>query len=802
MPHGIETVTVIGAGTMGAAIAGHLANAGTNVYLLDMAPSSLTPEESAAGLTLDHPAVRNRIVQAGFGRMVKARPSNLFGTDIAARIHTGNLEDNLAEAVQQSDWIIEAIVEQLPPKQALMARLEQFAPAHAIISTNTSGIPITQIGSGRSDSFRRRLLGTHFFNPPRYLPLLEIIPTEETDPAITQRIRAFVEEVLGKSVVICHDTPNFIANRMVSYIMADLIAFAVENGYTVEETDALTGPLLGRPRSATFRLNDIVGIDVWAMIARNLHPLIPHDTNRDALIAPAYLDVLQTLIDHGYLGSKSGQGFYQTQTAPGGEKSFWALDLAAARDGEITYHPPQNPTWPSVEALQRQPLPQRLRNLVALEDRAGQLVWHTLAHTLAYAAARIPEIADSVADVDRAMEWGFAWELGPFAMWDALGVAESVQRMRGEGIPVAPWVTEMLEAGHSTFYRTHHKVREVYDVQSRGYVPLAQDPRIESIVALKTARPMVAENEAASLLDIGDGLLLLEFHSKMNALDSALFPILEAGINALHGNATGLLIGNDGPHFSVGANLRAMLADAEAGRWDAIDQLIAGGQRLLLALRAAPKPVIAAPFQRVLGGGAEICLASHRVVAHAETNIGLVEFNVGLIPGWGGCKEMVRRHVQPESPLEGLRHVLQLITQAKTSSSAHEAKTLGLLATDDIVVMRRDFLLHVARQTQEKMAPNFSPATTTNNVYAAGKEALSALQGEIEAERATGKFLAHDALIASALAETLCGGETNGWRDEQHFLDLERHYFLQLIRTAPTQARIAQILATGKPLRN
>jgi 3-hydroxyacyl-CoA dehydrogenase len=313
---------------------------------------------------------------------------------------------------------------------------------------------------------------------------------------------------------------------------------------------------------------------------------------------------------------------------------------------------------------------------------------------------------------------------------------------------------------------------------------------------------MVAENEAASLLDIGDGLLLLEFHSKMNALDSALFPILEAGINALHGNATGLLIGNDGPHFSVGANLRAMLADAEAGRWDAIDQLIAGGQRLLLALRAAPKPVIAAPFQRVLGGGAEICLASHRVVAHAETNIGLVEFNVGLIPGWGGCKEMVRRHVQPESPLEGLRHVLQLITQAKTSSSAHEAKTLGLLATDDIVVMRRDFLLHVARQTQEKMAPNFSPATTTNNVYAAGKEALSALQGEIEAERATGKFLAHDALIASALAETLCGGETNGWRDEQHFLELERHYFLQLIRTAPTQARIAQILATGKPLRN
>ena len=812
MPHGIETVTVIGAGTMGAAIAGHLANAGLTVHLLDIIPTALTAEEAAAGQKLDDPSVRNRIVEAGFARMVKARPSNLFAPDIAERIQLGNLEDDLAAAAASSDWIIEAIVEQLAPKQALMARLDKLALPHAIISTNTSGIPIAQISAGCSDSFQQRFLGTHFFNPPRYLPLMEIIPTPATDAAITARMRAFVEQTLGKNVVICHDTPNFIANRMVSYIMADLIAFAVEHstgedGYTVEAVDALTGPLLGRPRSGTFRLNDVVGIDVWAMIARNLHPLIPHDADRDALIAPAYLDVLQTLIDHGHLGTKSGQGFYQTQTDDQGRKSFWGLDLAAARQGQIAYLPPQNPSWPAVDAVARQPLPQRLRALAALPDLVGQLIWHTLAHTLAYAAARYPEIADSLVDIDRAMEWGFAWDLGPFAMWDALGVAETVTRMEQEGIAIAPWVKKMLAQGHTTFYRQANGGRAVYQPEQGAYVAIAQDPRIETVAALKQQHPILAENEAASLLDVGDGILLLEFHSKMNALDSSFFPILTRALDELHGKATGLIIANDGAHFSVGANLRAMLANAEAGEWSAIDQLIADGQRLLLALRAAPKPVVAAPFGLTLGGGAEICLASQRVVAHAETNIGLVEFNVGLIPGWGGCKEMVRRHVRADAPLIGLRRIMTLITQAKTSSSAHEAKAMGLFAADDRpednIVMHRGHLIHDARIAVQEMAASFTPSPTTNNVYAAGEEARAIFMAEIEAQRESGKLLAHDTVIASALATVLCG-ETHaaGWRNEQDFLDLERQHFLQLIRLPTTQARIQQILTTGKPLRN
>jgi 3-hydroxyacyl-CoA dehydrogenase len=802
MSHAINKVTVIGAGTMGAAIAGHLANAGVDVHLLDIAPTSLTAEESAAGLTLEHPSVRNRIVQAGFARMVKARPSNLFSAAVAERIHTGNLEDDLAAALQESDWIIEAIVEQLAPKQALMARLDELAPGDAIISTNTSGIPISQISAGRSDAFQRRFLGTHFFNPPRYLPLMEIIPTTATDPAITQRIRDFVEESLGKNVVICRDTPNFIANRMVSYIMADLIAFAVDNGYSVEEVDALTGPLLGRPRTGTFRLNDVVGVDVWAMIARNLHPLIPHDSDRDTLIQPSYLNVLQTLIDHGFLGNKSRQGFYQTQTTADGERSFWALDLAAAARGEVLYHPPQKPTFPEVEALQLQPLATRLAALVALPGRTGALIWHTLSRTLAYAAARTPEIAESLVDIDRVMEWGFAWELGPFAMWDALGVAQSVTRMEQEGIVVAAWVKEMLAQGHATFYRSHNGNRQVYEPQSASYVEIEEDPRIESIASLKARRPPVAENEAASLLDVGDGILLLEFHSKMNTLDSAFFPIIERAVDAIYGNATGLIIANDGPHFSLGANLRSMLSSAEAGDRQAVDDLITQGQRYLLALRAAPHVVVAAPFQRALGGGAEICLTSHRVVAHAETNIGLVEFNVGLIPGWGGCKEMVRRHVRAESPLAGLRHIMELVTQAKTSASAHEAKAMGLLAAEDRVVMHRGHLIHVARQTVLEMAPNFIPPATTKSVYAAGAGALAVLQAEIEAQREAGNFLAHDVVIATALAQVLCGGGAAGWRNEQDFLDLERQNFLQLIRTQATQARIRQVLAAGKPLRN
>ena len=414
MPNGINYVTVIGAGTMGAAIAGHLANAGIPVTLLDIVPGELTPEEEAAGLTLESPQVRNRIVKAGFDRMVKAKPNNLFTKDTAKLISLGNLEDDFEEAVAKSDWIIEVIIERPGPKQALMERIEAHAPAEAVISSNTSGIPIHIIAEGRSDEFKKRFLGTHFFNPPRYLHLLEIIPTPDTDPAVVERMRNFAENALGKGVVICKDTPNFIANRMISFIQSDIMEFAIENGYTVEEVDKLTGPLLGRPKTGTFRLNDVIGIDVMALVSGNLYDLIPDDEDREILRGEYSSAVMQALIDNNLLGAKTGQGFYKTVKNEKGKKIFMGLDLqAAAEDGEIEYLEPQKPRWSSVGDARDLPLAERLKDLVNADDSAGELIWHTLSRTMAYASKRIPEIADGIVDIDNAMKWGFAWKMGP-----------------------------------------------------------------------------------------------------------------------------------------------------------------------------------------------------------------------------------------------------------------------------------------------------------------------------------------------------------------------------------------------------
>ncbi len=802
MPATFATVTVIGAGTMGAAIAAQFANAGLTVYLLDLAKTALSPKEIADGLTLELPNVRSQPAHDGFARMVAARPAHLFTQSVAERIHLGNLTDDLAAAADRSDWIIEAIVEQLAPKQALMAQLERLAPPHAIISTNTSGLPIVQIGEGRAPEFRQRLLGTHFFNPPRYLPLLEVIPTADTDPAILRQVVEFATRSLGKEVVICHDTPNFIANRIVSYILATTIAFAVRNGYTVAEVDALTGPLLGRPRSGTFRLNDIVGIDVWAMIAQNLHALIPHDADRAGLVDPDYQTVMATLIAQGYLGTKTNQGFYQTLTAADGSREFWGLDLAAARQGRVVYRPSVEPTWPTVEAVRRQPLPERIRALLTANDRVSAFIWHTLSRTMAYAAARLPEIADSPADIDNVMRLGFGWEMGPFALWDALGVPEIAARMQQDGLQLPAWVTTLLAQGHTKFYTTVKDRPSIYLPQHAAYQPLPTDTDQLTVASIRAQQPTLAGNEAASLHNLGDGLLLLEVHTKANTLDRATFAIVDAALERLQGSATGLLIANDGNHFSAGANLRAMLAAAEAGAWDEIEAFIRIGQRSLLALRHAAKPVVAAPFQRALGGGAEVCLAAHRVVAHAETYLGLVEFQVGLLPGWGGCKELVRRHVREEAPATGLMHIFSLITQGKVSSSALDAQALGLLASTDSIIMHRGHLLSQARRQLLQMTDRFTPPVITAGVFAAGAAARAVLDEAIASHQVAGRFSAHDAFIANTLVHVLVGGDATGWCDETAWLDLECDAFLRLIGTPASQARMAYMLAHGKPLRN
>ena len=829
MSRTISHATVIGAGTMGAAIAGHLANAGVSSHLLDVAPTELTPEEQAKGLSLDDRAVRNRIAEAGFERMKQARPASLFSSEQAELITLGNVEDDLDTAAAQSDWIIEAIVERPRPKQELMARLEAVAPADSIISTNTSGIPIHIISAGRSQAFKRRFLGTHFFNPPRYLRLLELIPGPQTDPSVVERMKAFAEKRLGKGVVVAKDVPNFVGNRMFSYIQSSLLEYTIANGYSVEEVDLLTGPLIGRPRTATFRLLDVVGVDVAALVGENLYDLIPGDADRDILRGPLGTAALNTLLKDGHFGAKSGQGFYKTVRDGQGKRSFWGLDLQAAAAGKVDYVGPVRPSWAGVDAVKAEPLPERLRRLVAppetaadspaADDGAGALLWHTLSRTLAYASKRLPEIADSPKDIDNAMKWGFGWEMGPFETWDALGVAATTARMAEEGLTVAPWVHDMLDGGHTTFYKIEESPADgatppqqlVYDPQSREYQPSDEGEGLVSIAALKRGRGALAANDSASLLDMGDGVLLLEFHTKMNALDMEIGAIANAAIERLHGDAAGLVIGNQGGNFSAGANLFLIGTLAQSGQADRLDAAINGLQQMIQQLRRAPKPVVAAPYQLALGGGAEVTMGADSTVAHAELYIGQVEVGVGLIPAAGGCKELVRRlvtphmHEQNANPSSYLQQVFELIALGKVSTSAEEARQMGFLGPRDRVVMNYDHLLTEAKAEVLRMADEgYRPPVVTGNIYAAGRDHLANLRVGIYMFREAGYISAHDALIADHLAHVLCGGELSqpAWMDEQYFLDLEREAFITLCGYTKSQERIWHMLKNGKPLRN
>ena len=812
MPYGIESVTVIGAGTMGAAIAGHLANAGIRSWLLDIVPTELTAEESAAGLTLADRKVRNRIVQTGYDRMVKAKPSNLFTQSAAGLISVGNLEDDFDAAVGSSDWVIEVIVERPEPKQKLMERIEKVARPNAIISSNTSGIPINIIAKGRTPAFKARFLGTHFFNPPRYLHLLEIIPTPDTDGAVVNRMKDFAENVLGKGVVVCKDTPNFVANRMISFLQSDIMEFAIENGYSVEAVDALTGPLLGRPKTGTFRLNDIVGIDVMALVGGNLYDLIPDDEDREILRGEYGSAVMKLLVENKLLGTKSGQGFYKTVVDEKGKKSFWGLDLqVAAEDGTLEYVAPSKPRWSSVGDARNLPLADRLKALVEADDEAGELVWHTLSRTMAYASKRVPEIADSLVDIDNAMKWGFAWEMGPFETWDTLGVKATVARLEGEGVSVAPWVKAMLASGNESFFTYAGDKQMVYDPASKEYVEVARSPKALSMKDIRRTRKELTGNEMASLWDIGDGVMLLEWHTRVNALDGPMFDIMQEAVERLHGNATGLVIANDGKNFAVGANIFAMMLAVQSNMWNELEMMIKFGQDAFMGFRTAPRPVVAAPHQMALGGGCEICLSADRIIADAETYMGLVEVGIGVIPGWGGCKEMVRRHISPHmnatnvNPTPYLRKVFETVGFAKVSTSGAEARELGYLSADDRVVLNSEHRIAEAKQAVLAMnEAGYRAPNVTGNVYAAGRDVVAAVNVEVHGMIQGGYISEYDGVVAGKLGYILAGGDLSQgqWMDEQYFLDLEREAFLSLVGNKKTQDRIQFMLENNKPLRN
>jgi 3-hydroxyacyl-CoA dehydrogenase len=797
----IRRVAVLGAGTMGAAIAALAANAGLEVELLDMVPERLDPDEERRGLGLDDPAVRNRVVRAGFERMLAAHPAALASPRLADRIRLGNFEDHF-DRVSTADWVVEAIVERLEPKQELFARVEKAAAPGAIVSSNTSGIPLARIAEGRSEGFRRRFLGTHFFNPPRYLKLVELIPTADTGPEVLERMRAFVERVLGKGAVIAKDTPNFIANRLGSFAGMHDLHYALEHGYGIEEVDALTGPLLGRPKTATFRLADQVGLDVMVGVADNLYELAPDDERREVLPTPA---PVRRMLAAGRLGTKAGGGFYRREMREG-QTVFDVIDLDT-----LEYRSATEPDLPIVAAARERRGPaERLKFLLdkADEDRGARYVRDTVLPSLAYAAMRVPEIADSPVEVDHAVEWGFGHRAGPFRTWDAIGVAEGVQRMEALGIEVAGWVRDMLAAGHRSFYRDG----EVYSPLTGDYQPVPTDPEALDLAVLRAGGAEVAGNASASLVDLGDGVLCFELHAPANAVDAG---VVEIGTRALQelerGPWVGLVIANQSHNFCVGANIGEVGMAAYQGLYDQVGQAVRALQDVLMGLRHAAKPVVAAPHGQTLGAGAEIVMHADRAVAALETYIGLVEVGVGVIPAGGGCKELLRRLVSPAMRTAGgapalpfVQRVFETIGLAKVATSAVEARELGFLDEDDVVVMNADHLLTAARREVLELADGYQPPTREKSIYAAGLPTLAALEMGVQTLQWAGQASEYDGVIARHLARVLCGGELSQpqWVSEEHLLELEREAFLALLHEPKTMERIQGLLTTGKPIRN
>jgi 3-hydroxyacyl-CoA dehydrogenase len=772
----IRRVAVLGAGTMGARIAAHFANAGFPVDLLDIVAPGQPNRNAAAVAGLDAPA--------------KQKPAAFYTQRARGLITPGNFEDDLAR-VSGCDWIVEAVTEQLEIKRRLLGKVAGLRTPGTILSTNTSGIPLARISEGWESELQRHFLGTHFFNPPRYLHLVEIIPGRDTAAYVLDSISAFCDLHLGKGVVPCKDTPNFIANRIGTFFAATLFRLTVEGGYTVEEVDALTGPLIGLPNSATYRLADLIGLDVWGHVLNNLRTLAPHDPGVDRYVVPEFL---AKMIERGWLGEKRGQGFYKRV---GPQKEIHAIDWKT-----LEYHPEQKPKFPSVEAARNiEDLGPRVRALVVQQDRAGQFIWRLFRDLFVYSASMIPEISDRVVEVDRAMRWGYANRLGPFEMWDALGVRETVSRMQAEGCAVPAPVERMLASGATGFYEAADRDgaphTRYFDLTRGSYQELDPRPGVLALQEIRRARGVVKKNAGASLIDLGDGVLCLEFHTKLNAIGDDAIQMIGAAIEETSRSFEALVIANQGDHFSAGANLMMVLLAAQEGEWDELEGAIRRFQQANLAIKYAAKPVIAAPFGMTLGGGCEVVLHSARAQASAETYMGLVETGVGLIPAGGGCKELVIR-------LENAKAAFELIGYAKVSTSAPHGRELGLLRVEDGISMNPERLLADAKQAALALAPVYAPGVPRQDIPVEGEAGYALLKMGVYLAREGGFISEHDAAVGQKLAHILSGGRLTGRQtvSEQYLLDLEREAFLSLCGQPKTRERIQHMLKTGKPLRN
>ncbi len=807
MTRRIEKTVVLGAGTMGSRIAAHFANAGLPCILLDIIPPGLPPDAPAAD--------RNKIVRAGLEAAKKSKPAAFFTAALSEKISIGNFEDDLARCAE-ADWIIEVVAENLEIKRNLLSRVAQYRKPGAIVTTNTSGLPVHLIAEGMPEEFQQHWAGTHFFNPPRYLKLVEVIPGPRTSPEVVEALSEFCDRRLGKGVVIAKDSPNFIANRIGTFSMLNALRLMGSLGMTVEEVDACTGPAVGWPKSATFRTADIVGLDVLVHVVKNIYETAPNDESRQMYKVPA---LVEEMARRGWLGDKAGQGFYKKVRGEDA-KEILTLDV-----NTMDYRPRQKAKFASLEAGKSiEDTRTRLQSLASplLEgqkgDKAQQFLWGALSEMCLYAARRVPEISDRIVDVDRAMRWGFAWELGPFEIMDALGVKAFTQQLLKEGRGLPPVIEKLLSSGRTGFYQSEKGATSIFDLATSGSRPVDEPSGVILLKSLKDAGREVDRNSGASLIDLGDGVVCCEFHSKMNAIGADLIAMIHKGLKRLETDFDAMVIANQAVNFSVGANLMLVLVAAQEQEWDELHLAVKQFQNVNLAIKYAIKPVIAAPQGMALGGGCEVSLHAAKIQAAAESYIGLVEAGVGLIPGGGGTKEMLVRANENAASSEdldlfhALKPAFETIAMAKVGTSAEECRDLGFLRRQDGISMNRDRLVADAKQAALALlrsgyrakASTWQEGARTTQIKVLGEQFLTGAKLAIHMLLRGGYASEYDAVVARKLANILAGGPLSAPQlvSEQYVLDLEREAFVSLCGERKTQERIAHTLKTGKPLRN
>ena len=803
----IEKAAVLGAGIMGSGIAAHLANCGVKTTLLDIVPPELTADDKKAGLTEKSPAFRNRFATTGLANAIKNRkPIPAFYHDrYADLIQCGNLEDHM-EWLQSCDWVVEVVVENLAIKRKLFEKVEKFVRPGAVVSSNTSGLPIREMMAGRGEAFRKNFLVTHFFNPVRFMRLLEIVPGQETDPAIVQFMAEFGTNVLGKGVVFGKDTTNFVGNRIGIYGLIRTIKEMLDQDYTIEEADAIVGEPMGRPKSAAFRTVDMVGLDTVVHILHNCYDALTADEEREIFQVP---DFIQKMIERKQFGDKTKGGFYKKEKGEEGKK-MWVIE---PKTGE--YRESQKAKFDSIGKVKGIEDPgKRVAELVRQDDRAAKFAWNVMRDSLVYSGNRLGEICDDIVQIDNAMKWGYNWALGPFEGWDAVGVKWACERMKKEGKKLPPIAEALLAAGHETFYKSEKGKRLFFDLKTKKYQPYPEDPKSVRLPALKEADKVVDHNDGATLIDMGDGVLCCEFHTKMNSVDDDIMTMLNKGLDLCEQGDRwqGLVIGNNGETFCAGANVFLLLMAAQQGAWAQVEQVVKKFQDTCMRLKYSQKPTVAAPFAMALGGGAELSMGADRICAHADLFMGLVEVGVGLIPGGGGHKELLIRNLEgiPENAqatinlIPYLQNAFECIGMAKVSMSADEATTSRFLRLTDKIVTNKEHLLGAAKRMVQAMALEGYKQPVPRKLRLPGESGWATFRMVIDSMCKQHQITEHEQVMAEKIAWVLCGGKTSQTVpvSEQYLLDIEREAFCFLLGTPKTQERIQHFLMKGKPLRN